>query len=435
MVRLAGERLRKGVTGGRASPGPFRADAWRSPIRGPWLTAVLSATLLVGLPVLFVTGLLSYAAYDPALGMGNDRTPGKGLLGFYLFTWPTDPVWLYRAVIGTHLLLGLALLPVVLAKLWSVIPKLFAWPPVTGPAQAFERLTLVALVGGAVFEFVTGLLNVQLFYPWSFSFYTAHLYGAWVFVGGLVGHVAIKLPAMLAGLRGRSLRAELGTGLADTRPEDPDESGLVAVQPAEPTVSRRAVLGLVGSGSALLVGLSAGQTLGDGLRPTALLAPRGGRYPDDFPVNKTARDRGIRRADTGTSWRLELTGPGGTRQLTRADLQRLEQVTEELPISCVEGWSTLQVWTGVRLRDLAASVGDVGPAGVLVSSLQERGAFAQAVLSDRQVADPRSLLALQVNGADLSLDHGFPARVIVPAAPGVHCTKWVRGLRVLGGRA
>ena len=73
----------------------------------------------------------------------------KGLLGIYLFDWPTDPVWLYRAVIGVHVLLGLTLLPVVLAKLWSVIPKLFAWPPVESPAQALERLSLVLLVGGA----------------------------------------------------------------------------------------------------------------------------------------------------------------------------------------------------------------------------------------------------------------------------------------------
>jgi DMSO/TMAO reductase YedYZ molybdopterin-dependent catalytic subunit len=42
--------------------------------------------------------------------------------------------------------------------------------------------------------------------------------------------------------------------------------------------------------------------------------------------------------------------------------------------------------------------------------------------------DPDSLLALRVNGADLSLDHGYPARVIVPAAPGVHNTKWVTSL-------
>ena len=41
---------------------------------------------------MFVTGLISYAAYNPDLGPLNDQTPGRGLLGFYLFNWPTHPV-------------------------------------------------------------------------------------------------------------------------------------------------------------------------------------------------------------------------------------------------------------------------------------------------------------------------------------------------------
>ena len=39
-----------------------------------------------------------------------------------------------------------------------------------------------------------------------------------------------------------------------------------------------------------------------------------------------------------------------------------------------------------------------------------------------------ALLAFRVNGVDLSLDHGYPARIIVPALPGVHCTKWVASI-------
>jgi DMSO/TMAO reductase YedYZ molybdopterin-dependent catalytic subunit len=38
------------------------------------------------------------------------------------------------------------------------------------------------------------------------------------------------------------------------------------------------------------------------------------------------------------------------------------------------------------------------------------------------------LLAVRVNGGPLSRDHGYPARIIVPAAPGVHNTKWVTSL-------
>lgn len=85
----------------------------------------------------------------------------------------------------------------------------------------------------------------------------------------------------------------------------------------------------------------------------------------------------------------------------------------------------------MRLRDLARLAGGDQPGqpgSVLVQSLQRGGAFRQAVLSAEQIMDPDSLLALRVNGADLSPDHGFPARVIVPANPGVHNTKWVASL-------
>ena len=40
-------------------------------------------------------------------------------------------------------------------------------------------------------------------------------------------------------------------------------------------------------------------------------------------------------------------------------------------------------------------------------------------------------MALCVNGVDLSLDHGYPARIIIPALPGVHCTKWLGSMQFL----
>jgi DMSO/TMAO reductase YedYZ molybdopterin-dependent catalytic subunit len=118
--------------------------------------------------------------------------------------------------------------------------------------------------------------------------------------------------------------------------------------------------------------------------------------------------------------------------LSRADLLALPQRTESLPIACVEGWSTTQSWTGVPLAALAERAGAGAGAGVFVESLQARGVFRRASLSGDQVADPSSLLALRVNGADLSPDHGFPARIVVPALPGVHNTKWVAAMTFEG---
>jgi DMSO/TMAO reductase YedYZ molybdopterin-dependent catalytic subunit len=439
-----------------APPGPFREKFWRSPIRGPWLTSVFGLILLIGFPVIFGTGLLSYAAYDPKLATVNDETGGKALLGFYLFNWPTHPVWLYRVTQGTHVTLGLILVPIVLFKLWSVLPKLFEWPPIHSLAQILERISLIAVVGGVIFELVTGILNVQTYYPFpqGGNFYSLHFYGAWVFFAGFVMHAAIKMPTLVRSLRGRSIIEIMRTSLRDTRPEPLDSGGLVALKPDPPTISRRGVLAFAGGSAAVVGVLAAGQSLGGPFRKFALLSPHGqemtgvnGASPD-WQVNMTARLAGVTQAKTAAgAWALTLNSevstnggrpPTGTdtvtkvATLTRADLLKMEQHTVSLPIACVEGWSTDYVtWTGVRIADLAKMAGAPAPVHLLTRSLQVGGAFSRAVLSPEQVLDPDSLLALKGNGADLTLDHGFPARIIVPAAPGVHCTKWVSSMTFL----
>ncbi|MDQ6839789.1 MAG: molybdopterin-dependent oxidoreductase [Actinomycetota bacterium] len=378
--------------------------------------------LLVGIPVMFITGLVSYVAYNPRLP-GNDTTPTHGVLGFYLFNWITSPSWIYRVSQGIHVVLGFALVPVVLAKLWSVMPKFFEWPPIRSASKLLERLSLALLVGGAILQFFTGIFNVDYFYFWNFSFYDAHFYGAWAFMAGFAIHVGLKLPTMVRSLGTRRLRDELRCPLAETRSEPVDEFGLVATDPAPATLSRRGLLGLVAGTSLATVALTAGQSVGGWTRSAALLAPRG---RSEFEINKPAASVGVTSL-MAHSWTLELIG-ARRMLLSRSDVLALPQSTQHLPIACVEGWATEQTWTGVPLAHLARMVGVERLAGVRVDSLQGPGGFGSTYLSAEQVLDPRSLLALKVNGADLSLDHGFPARNIIPAAPGVHNTKWVNKL-------
>jgi DMSO/TMAO reductase YedYZ molybdopterin-dependent catalytic subunit len=148
-------------------------------------------------------------------------------------------------------------------------------------------------------------------------------------------------------------------------------------------------------------------------------------------VNKTAAAAGIGPVDD--AWRLEVNG-AATRTLSRAQLLEMPQHTARLPIACVEGWSTgVQTWTGVRLSDLADLAGTAPDAALFVESLQRGGGFGAATLSAGQVRASDALLALRVNGADLTPDHGFPARIVVPALPGVHNTKWVARMTFLAG--
>lgn len=407
--------------------GPFSRDFWRSPLRGEWLTSFLGSAMLPLLFIAALTGYLSHAAYDPSLGT-NDVSGGfeKNL---YFFDWPTSPAWLYSITQGSHILAGIAVVPILLAKLWSVIPKLFTRPAVRSVAHSLERVSVALLVGSSLFLLATGIINIQYWLPFGFSFVPAHYYAAVIFGGALGLHLALKLPIVGRAFARDGAFRPLGDGIEKMRAADPALDDLAPTNPGPTTITRRGMLAGVGLGSLTLVAMTAGQSLFSGLRETALLGPRGRSYgdgPNDFQVNKTASTAGIEPSQVGDDWRLQLVnGDAEPIRLTRTDLLGMEQRTERLPIACVEGWTTYQTWTGIPLARLAEMAGVEGDATVLVESVQEGGAFRQATLNPGQINDTRSLLALKVNDTTLSMDHGYPARVIVPALPGVHNTKWV----------
>lgn len=408
--------------------GPFRREFWRSPLRGQWLTSFFGSMMLPFFAIAALTGFLSHAAYNPGLG-ANDLSGGFDV-DLYFFDWPTQPVWLYSLTQSLHVIAGFAVIPILLAKLWSVIPRLFERPPVRSLAHSLERLSVLLLVGTSIFLLVTGVINVEYWLaPLGFSFLPAHYYAAMVFLGALALHLVLKLPVAAAAFRREGAFRPLGEGIDRMRATDPEVDDLASPDPHEPTISRRGLIAIVGGGSLALAVMTSGSNLLSSVREIALLSPRGQTGgpagPGDFQVNKTAEQAGVARAMGGPGWRLKLRGGSEDVDLDRDGLLAMQQHTERLPIACVEGWTTWQTWTGVRLADLAALAGAADGANLLVESLQEAGAFRQATLAANQIGDERSLLALKVNGEDLTLDHGFPARVIVPALPGVHNTKWV----------
>ena len=81
--------------------------------------------------IVAVTGFLSHMAYEPDL-RGNAIVPVDADLPL-TFGWPTSPSWLYAVTQSLHVNVGLVAVPFLLAKLWSVIPRLFVWPPAARP--------------------------------------------------------------------------------------------------------------------------------------------------------------------------------------------------------------------------------------------------------------------------------------------------------------
>ncbi|GAA4607951.1 DMSO/TMAO reductase YedYZ molybdopterin-dependent catalytic subunit [Actinoplanes octamycinicus] len=394
MVRHPATRLRRALTWlgepwpappDRLRRGPLRPDAFRSPLRSTRLTAQLGIALGLAFGVCFGTGLLSHLIQHP---------PGW-------FWWPSRPAGLYRVTQGVHVATGLATVPLLGAKLWSVYPRLFAWPPLRSPAHAAERLSVLVLVGAALFQVVGGVFNVARWYaPMPFFFTTAHYRVAWVAAGALLIHIGVQLPAIR---------------------HAPDGPG------------RRRVLLAVAAAAGLVTLSTIGQTVRP-LAPVSLLAPRRpGDGPQGVPVNKTAAGAGVRDAALDPGYRLTVAAPGRTVELSLADLAALPQHTTVLAVACVEGWSSTGTWTGVRLRDLVALVGaDPAACIVQVESLQAGGRYRSSEVATPHLTDERTLVALRLGGEPLALDHGYPARLIAPNRPGVLQTKWLSRITVRG---
>ena len=212
-----------------------------------------------------------------------------------------------------------------------------------------------------------------------------------------------------------------------------DERTLPDQQPdethREARTSRRRFVATVGVAAAGLTVVTAGQSVGllDGLN---LFGPRTQQgAPQQVPVNRTAAAAAVEATATDPAWTLRLTGANAV-ALSRTDLLALPQTTVRLPIACVEGWSVQAEWTGVRVRDLMALVGAASTA-VRVTSLEPQGVYRVTQLGQEFVAASTTLVALALNGETLSLDHGYPARLIAPNRPGVLQTKWLSSIEVL----
>ena len=112
--------------------------------------AILGITLGISFTLCAITGLFSWGASNGAAW------------------WPARPAGLYRITQGTHLISGVISVPLLLAKLRTVAPKLITRPPVKSVAHAVERISLLPLVGGAIFMLFSGVTNVAYWYPQEF---------------------------------------------------------------------------------------------------------------------------------------------------------------------------------------------------------------------------------------------------------------------------
>ncbi|TFC24182.1 molybdopterin-binding protein [Cryobacterium sp. MDB1-18-2] len=446
--------------------------ALASPVRNPRMATVIGRLLGLAFVLCFGTGLYSHFLQEPLPGMH----------------FATRPELLYQFTQGTHIIAGIACFPLLLAKLFIVFPDLFQQPPVKSFLNFLERASIALFVGASLVQITIGLLNTYQWYPWPFPFRETHFALGWVLIGSLALHIGIKLPIIArvwrkeaddgsgdddhltdavardrtatpeavrlfgssrpTGVTGRllawidatpDLRADataarapsgLDTGSASASRDDTADAE-EAARTAHTRLSRRGFLTTVGVSVGTVVVLTAGQTVAP-LDAVNAFAPRKkGVGQQGVPVNRTSKQADVAADALAAGWVLTVAHAGVERSFSRSELLAMPQTEVDLPIACVEGWSQLARWRGVRLSDLADLVSADAAASFRLTSLEKKGAYRQTTMGSEYVRDQLTLVALELNGETLDLEHGYPARMIAPGRPGVLQTKWLSRIEAM----
>ncbi len=154
--------------------------------------------------------------------------------------------------------------------------------------------------------------------------------------------------------------------------------------------------------------------------PPTCGAPPGQFYISHFIIYRIL---GTPKVDPRT-WRLRVGGlVENPLELSLEDIDRLPKTVVVRDFHCVTGWSVANVrWEGVRLRLIAEMARPLSSVKWVVSTGLD--GYSSIVPLEDFISD-EALLALKVGDKPLSIEQGFPARVVIPHLYGWKGVKWV----------
>jgi DMSO/TMAO reductase YedYZ molybdopterin-dependent catalytic subunit len=133
-------------------------------------------------------------------------------------------------------------------------------------------------------------------------------------------------------------------------------------------------------------------------------------------------------------WRLEVGGMvERPLTLTLADLERMPVHAQVVKHNCIQGWTATAEWTGVRVAELLRRAGPrPGARYLVVWGFTDYGEDPYYETLDVRLADdPQCLLAWEMNGRPLPIEHGAPLRLRVENQLGFKMVKWVTRLELV----
>jgi DMSO/TMAO reductase YedYZ molybdopterin-dependent catalytic subunit len=163
------------------------------------------------------------------------------------------------------------------------------------------------------------------------------------------------------------------------------------------------------------------------------------RLAPEFPLTSISPDRvngmeGLESEFDPAAWTLAVGGLVGRADdltLTLDDIRKLPRTEMTTEFKCIEGWSTVVHWAGVRFTDFAAKYPTQTHNGTtpdVESRPQDLLPYVAMTTPDEKyyvgwdmpsILHPQTLLAYEMNGAPLTLEHGAPLRLASPTKYGI----------------
>jgi DMSO/TMAO reductase YedYZ molybdopterin-dependent catalytic subunit len=214
------------------------------------------------------------------------------------------------------------------------------------------------------------------------------------------------------------LTASATLGLAACERLSQSQGGLSILDSAE-ALTRSVQRALLGARDALAPEYSEADI-------SKVFKPNGSTEPDDA-------DYVAARQENFANWKLVVDGlVDKPLQLSLAELRQLPARTQITRHDCVEGWSCIGKWTGAPLKEVLERAG-LKPnakyivfhcADMLEQTLDGTGQYYESVdLVD--AFHPQTILAYEMNGAPVPVDHGAPLRLRVERQLGYKMAKYV----------
>jgi DMSO/TMAO reductase YedYZ molybdopterin-dependent catalytic subunit len=119
-------------------------------------------------------------------------------------------------------------------------------------------------------------------------------------------------------------------------------------------------------------------------------------------------------------WRLNVVkNATETLQLTLDDLRKLPKTEFAFEFKCVEGWSQISHWGGVKFSDFIEHYGLTEQAKMAYAGMHTPDKKYYVGIDMPSALHPQTLLCYEVSGQLLSPDYGAPLRLIIPTKYGI----------------